>query len=103
MDDMVSGVDPDELMMELEEVEGGSELEEEEEDLPEDPLPSPFQLPSSGPGSTATSTASSPPNNEDMQAFTFSGKPLSIKRGRGRPRREEGLLLKTNTRWNMGD
>lgn len=89
MDEMTSGLDPDELM-DLDEAEG-SDLDEEEEDVIDDALPSPLQLPSSGPGSTATSTASSPPNNEDTPpVFNFSGKPLNIKRGRGRPRREGG-------------
>lgn len=87
MDEVTSGLDPDDLM-DLDEAEG-SDLEDEEEDNIDDPIPSPLQLPSSGPGSTATSTASSPPNNDDAPSvFNFSGKPLNIKRGRGRPRRE---------------
>ncbi|XP_060525404.1 histone-lysine N-methyltransferase 2C-like [Cylas formicarius] len=89
MDEMSSGLEPDELM-DLEEPEP-YELEEEDEELTEDPSSSPFQLLSSGPGSTATSAASSPPNTEDFPTpFNFSGKPLSVKRGRGRPRREGG-------------
>lgn len=88
MDEMTSGLDPDELM-DLDEAEG-SDLDEDEDDVIDDPIPS-FHLPSSGPGSTATSTASSPPNNEESTPnFNFSGKPLNIKRGRGRPRREGG-------------
>lgn len=94
MDEIASGIDPDDLM-DLEEAEG-SDLDEEEDELIEDPLPSPFQFPSSAPGSTATSAASSPPNNDDLLSppFNFSGKPLNIKRGRGRPRREGGKFLK---------
>lgn len=88
---MASGADPD-YMMDLEEGEG-SDLDEEDDESIDDPVTSPFQLPSSGPASTATSAASSPPNAEDVpQQFNFSGKPLSIKRGRGRPRREGGEL-----------
>lgn len=90
MDELSSGVvDPEELM-DLDEGDG-SELDEDEEDVIEDPLPSPLQLPSSGPASTATSAASSPPTNDDAPSvFNFTGKPLNIKRGRGRPRREGG-------------
>lgn len=89
MDEMASGVDPDELM-DLEEGEG-SDLDEEDEESMDDPIPSPFQLPSSGPASAATSAASSPPTTDDVPThFNFTGKPLSIKRGRGRPRREGG-------------
>lgn len=87
MDEMPQGLDPDELM-DLDEPEG-SDLDEDEEDLIDDPVPSPFLL-SSGHGSTTTSVASSPPNNEDFQQPFITGKPLSIKRGRGRPRRAEG-------------
>lgn len=87
MDEIPQGLDPDEIM-DLDEPEG-SDLDEDEEDLIDDPLPSPFLL-SSGPGSTTTSVASSPPNNEDFQQPFLTGKPLSIKRGRGRPRRAEG-------------
>lgn len=87
MDDVNSALDPDELM-DLEEADG-SDIDDDEEDVLD--VPSPLQIPSSGPGSTATSTASSPPNNDDGPSmFNFSGKPLSIKRGRGRPRREGG-------------
>lgn len=88
MDDIPSGLDPDELM-ELDEPDG-SDLDEDEDDLIDDPVTSPFLL-SSGQGSTATSVTSSPPNNDDfIQPFSFTGKPLNIKRGRGRPRRAEG-------------
>lgn len=90
MDEISSGIDPDDLM-DLDEAEG-SDLDEEEDELIDDPIPSPFQFPSSGPGSTATSAASSPPNADDFSLpFNFSGKPLNIKRGRGRPRREGGM------------
>lgn len=89
MEDITSGIDPDELM-DLDEGDG-SELDEEDEDVLDDPLPSPLQIPSSGPGSTATSAASSPPNNEEPPPiFNYTGKPLTIKRGRGRPKREGG-------------
>lgn len=93
MDELTTGVvDPDELM-DLDEGDA-SELDEEEEDVIEDTLPSPLQLPSSGPASTATSAASSPPTNDDAPpVFNFTGKPLNIKRGRGRPRREGGTIL----------
>lgn len=92
MDEITSGLDPDE-MMDLDEPEG-SDLEEDEEEIIDDPVPSPFQLLSSGPGSTATSVASSPSNTDDFPTpFNFTGKPLNIKRGRGRPRREGGKLL----------
>lgn len=85
-------------LMEMEEGEG-SDLDDEEEEL-DDPISSPFQLALSDPASAATSTASSPPNNEDIPItpYTFSGKPLSIKRGRGRPRREGGEFSKKNSR-----
>lgn len=90
MDELATGVDPDELM-DLEEAEA-SDLDEDDEDaIMDEQLTSPLQLPSSGPASTATSAASSPPNNEDIPPlFNFTGKPLNIKRGRGRPRREGG-------------
>lgn len=87
MDELPQGLDPDELM-DLDEPEG-SDLDDDEEDLIDDPVPSPFLL-SSGPGSTTTSVASSPPNNDDFQQPFITGKPLNIKRGRGRPRRAEG-------------
>lgn len=91
MDEVTSGIDPDELM-DLEEAEA-SDLDDDDEDVIDYSLPSPVQIPSSGPGSTATSTASSPPNNEDVPPnFNFTGKPLNIKRGRGRPRREGGRI-----------
>lgn len=90
MDDLTSGLDP-EMLMDLEDPEA-SELEDEDEEFVEEALPSPLQLPSSGPGSTTTSITSSPPNNDDfLPPFNFTGKPLSsIRRGRGRPRREGG-------------
>lgn len=89
MDEIASAVDADDLM-ELDEGEA-SELEDEDDESIDDPLPSPFQIPSSGTASANTSAASSPPNNDDIPPlFNFSGKPLSIKRGRGRPRREGG-------------
>lgn len=95
MDELTSGVDPDELM-DLDEAEG-SDLEEDDEDVIEDTLPSPLQLPSSGPASTATSAASSPPTNDDVPpVFNFTGKPMNIKRGRGRPRREGGMKYLLN-------
>lgn len=85
---MEESVDPDELM-DLEEAEG-SDLDEDDEESIDDPLPSPFQFPS-GPASATTSAASSPLTNEDIPApYSFSGKPLNLKRGRGRPRREGG-------------
>lgn len=88
MDEITSGLDPDELM-DLDDAEA-SDLDEDEEDV-DYPVPSPLQIPSSGPASTATSTTSSPPNNEDVPAtFNFTGKTINIKRGRGRPRREGG-------------
>ncbi|CAH0559006.1 unnamed protein product [Brassicogethes aeneus] len=91
MDEIPAGLDPDELTMDLDDPEG-SDLEDDDEDIIDDPSQSPFQLPSSGPGSTTTSVTSSPPNNEDLPpSFNLSGKPLvGIKRGRGRPRREGG-------------
>ncbi|KAJ8921946.1 hypothetical protein NQ315_008580 [Exocentrus adspersus] len=89
MDEVASVLDPDE-MMDLDEPEG-SDLEEDDEEIVDDPVPSPFQLLSSGPGSTATSVASSPSNTDEFPTpFNFTGKPLNIKRGRGRPRREGG-------------
>lgn len=97
MDEIPACLDPDELIMDLDDPEG-SDLEDDDEDIIDDPIPSPFQLPSSGPGSTATSVTSSPPNNEDIPPpFNFSGKPLvGIKRGRGRPRREGGKYAQPN-------
>ncbi|ERL89633.1 hypothetical protein D910_06998 [Dendroctonus ponderosae] len=89
MDGISPSLDPDELM-DLEEPEP-YELDEDEDDIPDDPAASPFQQFSSGPASNATSTASSPANNEDFPTpYNFTGKPLTIKRGRGRPRREGG-------------
>ncbi|XP_044258429.1 histone-lysine N-methyltransferase 2C-like isoform X2 [Tribolium madens] len=79
MEEIGQALDPDDLM----DLDEGSDLDEEEDEL-DDPLPSPFQFPSSG----ATSAASSPPNDDFPLPFGFSGKPLSVKRGRGRPRRE---------------
>ncbi|XP_023312429.1 histone-lysine N-methyltransferase 2C isoform X6 [Anoplophora glabripennis] len=97
MDEITSGLDPDE-MMDLDEPEG-SDLEEDEEEIIDDPVPSPFQLLSSGPGSTATSVASSPSNTDDFPTpFNFTGKPLNIKRGRGRPRREGGKPIPRTSR-----
>lgn len=93
MEEVGGGLEPDDLM-DIDEGEG-SDLDEEEEELIDDPVPSPLQLPSSGAASTATSTASSPPNNDDIPIqYPFSGKPLniSVKRGRGRPRREGGIV-----------
>lgn len=86
MDELSQGMDPDELM-ELDE-QDGSDVDEDEDDLIDDPSQSPFLL-SSGLGSSAISIASSP-SNEDFQQPFFTGKPLHIKRGRGRPRRAEG-------------
>ncbi|KAF5271825.1 hypothetical protein FQR65_LT05056 [Abscondita terminalis] len=68
----------------------GSDVDDEEEELIDDTVPSPLQLSSSGAASTATSTTSSPNNDELSLPYLFSGKPLNIKRGRGRPRREGG-------------
>lgn len=95
MEEVGGSLEPDELM-ELDDGET-SDIDEEEDELAEDPLTSPIHLPSSGPASTTTSVASSPPNNDDIVAaahFPYvvsGGKPLSIKRGRGRPRREGTL------------
>lgn len=100
MDEMASPVDADELM-ELDEGDA-SELEDEDDESIDDPLPSPFQIPSSGTVSAATSAASSPPTNDDIPPlFNFSGKPLSIKRGRGRPRREGGRFYAWITRFAL--
>lgn len=90
MDDLASSIDSDVLIDLLDDQEG-SDLDDDDEEFDE-PLQSPLQLLSSGPGSTTTSITSSPPNNEDfIQPFNLSGKPFtSIKRGRGRPRREGG-------------
>ncbi|XP_050308382.1 histone-lysine N-methyltransferase 2C-like isoform X2 [Anthonomus grandis grandis] len=87
MDDIPPGLDPDELM-DLEEPET-YEIEEEDDDIPDDPAASPFQQFSSGPASNATSATSSP-NDDFPTPYNFTGKPLTIKRGRGRPRREGG-------------
>ncbi|XP_050507765.1 histone-lysine N-methyltransferase 2C-like isoform X1 [Diabrotica virgifera virgifera] len=87
MEEITSGLDPDELM-DLDEPEG-SDLDEDEEDLIDDHISSPFIL-SSAPGSTTNSVASSPISEEFPPPFSFSGKPLNVKRGRGRPRREGG-------------
>ncbi|KAF5285410.1 hypothetical protein FQA39_LY16664 [Lamprigera yunnana] len=78
-----------EQLMEIDDGDG-SDVDDEEEELIDDPLPSPLQLSSSGAASTATSTTSSPNNDEISLPYLFSGKPLNIKRGRGRPRREGG-------------
>lgn len=91
MEDMSAGLQLDDLL-DMDEGEG-SELEDEEEDLIDDPLPSPLHLLSSGAISTATSTNSSLPNDDIALPYMFSGKPMSIKRGRGRPRREGGNFL----------
>ncbi|XP_063909689.1 histone-lysine N-methyltransferase 2C-like isoform X2 [Zophobas morio] len=83
MDEIAQGLDPDDLM----DLDEGSDLDEEEDELIDDALPSPFQFPSSG--SAATSAASSPPNDDFPLPFGFSGKPFSsLRRGRGRPRRD---------------
>lgn len=87
MDEISQGIDHDELM-DPDEPEG-SDVDEDDDDLIDDSVHSPFMI-SSGPGSTTTSIASSPPNNEDFQQRFFTGKLLNIKRGRGRPRRAEG-------------
>lgn len=107
MEEMAPGVDADELM-ELDEGEG-SDLEDEDDESIDDPLPSPFQMPSSEPASAGTSAASSPLNSDDgPHLFGFGGKPLSIKRGRGRPRREGGewwmrmLVVGSRSRKKMG-
>lgn len=73
-----------------------SDVEDEEEEILEDPGSSPFQQPSSGPGSTPNSTASSPPvtNDDILSSFPFTGKP-SIRRGPGRPRKEGKPLSRT--------
>lgn len=97
MDEVGGSLEPDELM-ELDDGEA-SDMDEEEDELADDSLTSPIHLPSSGPASTTTSIASSSPNNDDLvTAMHFpyvvsGGKPLSIKRGRGRPRREGGTFL----------
>ncbi|XP_031333016.1 histone-lysine N-methyltransferase 2C-like isoform X3 [Photinus pyralis] len=85
-----------EQLMEIDEGDG-SDVDDEDEDLIDDPLPSPLQLSSSGAASTATSTTSSPNNDEFSLPYLFSGKPLNIKRGRGRPRREGGKSLPRRT------
>ncbi|XP_030747185.1 histone-lysine N-methyltransferase 2C-like [Sitophilus oryzae] len=89
MDDISSALDPDELM-DLDEPEP-YDLDDDEDEIPDDPAASPFQHLSSDPASAATSAASSPPTVDDFpMPFNFTGKPLAIKRGRGRPRREGG-------------
>lgn len=97
MDEVGGGIEPDDLM-DLDDGDG-SDMDEDEDELVDDPLTSPLHLPSSGPASTATSITSSPPNNDDIvgpalhfpyMGVVSAGKPLSIKRGRGRPRREFG-------------
>lgn len=90
-----SGLESDELIpMDLDE-QDCSDLEDDDDEL-DDPISSPFLL-SLGPVSTETSVTSSPPNNDDTpQPFSFSGKPINIKRGRGRPRRESGMYLCLN-------
>lgn len=97
MEEETVGVEMDEEM-DLEEPDGdGSDVEEEEEDMVEDLGSSPLQQPSSGPGSTPTSNASSPPVNDDiLPSYPFTGKPLSIRRGPGRPRKEGKPLSRTN-------
>lgn len=83
------GMEVDEEM-EMDDPDGDpSDVEDEEEEIIDDPGSSPFQHPSSGPGSTPNSTASSPPvSNEDIiSSFQFTGKPF-IRRGPGRPRKE---------------
>lgn len=90
MEEITSGLDPDELM-DLDEPEG-SDLEDDEEDLIDDHISSPFIL-SSAPESTANSVASSPISEDCHPPFNFTGKPLNVKRGRGRPRREGGMLF----------
>ncbi|XP_056641929.1 histone-lysine N-methyltransferase 2C-like isoform X3 [Diorhabda sublineata] len=87
MEELTSGLDPDELM-DLDEPEG-SDLEDDEEDLIDDSISPSFML-SSAPGSTTNSVASSPISEDFPPPFNFSGKPLNVKRGRGRPRREGG-------------
>lgn len=96
MDDENVNMEIDEEM-DMDEPDGeGSDMEDEEEEIGEDPGSSPFQQPSSGPGSTPTSTASSPPVNDDiMSIYPFTGKPLSIRRGPGRPRKEGKPLSRT--------
>lgn len=95
MEDENVGIEMDEEM-EMDEADGdGSDMEDEEEEIGEDPGSSPFQQPSSGPGSTPTSTASSPPVTDEMMAYPFTGKPLSIRRGPGRPRKEGKPMSRT--------
>ncbi|XP_076251798.1 uncharacterized protein LOC143191021 isoform X3 [Rhynchophorus ferrugineus] len=89
MDDISSALDPNELM-DLDEHEP-YEIDDDEDDIQDESVTSPFQHLSSGPASAATSVASSPPMADDFPTpFNFTGKPLAIKRGRGRPRREGG-------------
>lgn len=87
-------VDADELMdlddaepSDVDDDDVDNEPDADEDQLHE--LHSPLQLNSS---SAATSAASSPPAAIDDcgPPLFLSGKPLSIKRGRGRPRREGG-------------
>lgn len=83
--------------MEMEDPDGdASDVDDEEEEIIEDPGSSPFQQPSSGPGSTPNSTASSPPvtNDDILSSFPFTGKPF-IRRGPGRPRKEGKPLSRT--------
>lgn len=102
MEEETVGVEMDEEM-DLEEPDGdGSEVEEEEEEIVDYPGSSPLQQPSSGPGSTPTSNASSPPVSDDiLPAYPFTGKPLSIRRGPGRPRKE-GKPMSRTTKPNTG-
>lgn len=94
MDDVPSLADMDDLVgMDLDDPDG-SDMEEDDEELTDEQVQSPFIAPSPGPGSTATSTASSPNNNDDFMGqshIVFPGK--GAKRGRGRPRREGGITL----------
>lgn len=96
MDEENVGMEIDEEM-DMDEPDGeASDVEDEEEEIGEDPGSSPFQQPSSGPGSTPTSTASSPPVNDDLlSTYPFTGKPLSIRRGPGRPRKEGKPMSRT--------
>ncbi|CAG9863833.1 unnamed protein product [Phyllotreta striolata] len=87
MEELTSGLDPDDLM-DLDEPEG-SDLDEDDDDLIDDHVSSPF-ISSSAPESTANSVASSPIHEDFPPPFNFTGKPLHVKRGRGRPRREGG-------------
>lgn len=96
MDDITTALDPDDLM-DLDDADG-SDLDDDDEDIIDEPVSSPFPILSSGPGSTATSVTSSPPNTEELPALYLpTGKPLNIKRGRGRPRREGGKPARRTT------